>query len=94
MSYELDPQIVRLFPFQSESGALAAVDIAFGPIVVSTKLYRSEQGFFLSLPSQHNEVKDRWYDQVHIADVGLKMKAQVKAVTEYERLCREKLVAV
>ncbi len=94
MTYELDPQIVRLIPFQNEGGALAAVDIAFGPIVVSAKLYQTSSGYFLSLPSRHSEGKNKWYEQVSISDLKLKLKAQSKAVTEYERLSRGELIAV
>ena len=94
MSYELEPKIVRLTPFNSEGGALAAVQIAFGPILMSTKLFKTGNGFFLSLPSRKSEARDRWYDQVVITDPGLKMKAQAQAVLEYERLSEGELVAV
>ncbi len=94
MTYELEPQIIRLIPFKSEGGALAAVEIAFGPIVVNAKLYKSANGLFLSLPSRHSESQDKWYDQVTITDRGLQMKAQVKAVSEYERLSRTELIAI
>jgi hypothetical protein len=94
MTYQLEPTIIRLTPFQKEGGALAAVDIAFGPIAVSAKLYKSESGFFLSLPSRHSERNDKWYPQVTISDLALKMRAQLKAVEEYERLSRGELIAV
>ena len=95
MTYEIEPKVVRLFRFENEGGALAAVDMAFGPIIVSTKLVQGTRGYFLSLPSRHSQNNDRWYEQVAIADPALREKARLKAVSEYERLCREKdLVAV
>ena len=97
MNYELDPQIVRVIPFQNEGGAVAAVDVAFGPLIISTKLYQSNSaagGFFLSFPSRRSESQDKWYDQVTVTDPALKMKARTKAISEYERLSRGELVAV
>lgn len=94
MTYELEPQINRMFLFSNDGGALAAVDISFGPIHVSAKLYRTANGYFLSLPSRHSEARDKWYEQVTISDLQLKARAQMKAVAEFERLQRESLVAV
>jgi DNA-binding cell septation regulator SpoVG len=94
MTYEIEPKVVRLIPFQSEGGALAAADVAFGPIVVSAKLYQTGSGYFLSLPSRHSEAKDKWYEQVSISDLGLKLKAQARVVSEYERLSKGEVIAV
>lgn len=95
MSYELEPKVIRLTPFNSEGGgALAAVQIAFGPIVLSTKLCKNGNGFFLSLPSRRSEARDRWFEQVVITDPMLKMMAQTKAVIEYEKHAQGELIAV
>ena len=94
MTYQIDPEIIRLIPFKLEGGALAAVEIAFGPILVSTKLYKTASGFFLSLPSRKSEAHDRWYEQVTITDPALKAKAQTKAVLEFEKVSRGELVAI
>ncbi len=94
MTYDLSPQIVRLTPFQNEGGALAAVDIQFGPIVVRAKLYKSASGFFLSMPARKSEQSDKWFDHVVVSDLALKLRAQELAVKQYERLSRGELVAV
>lgn len=94
MTYELKPTIARVIPFNSEGGALAAVEVSFGPITINTKLYKTNSGFFLSLPSRKSESTDKWYDQVTISDRNLQLQAQTLAVAEYERLSRGELVAV
>lgn len=92
-SYE--PQVVRLYPFQSEGGALAAVDVTFGPVCISAKLYqREDQSYFLSLPSRKSEARDKWYDQVSISDRHLFKLAESKAVAEFHRVSRSEAVAV
>ncbi len=94
MTYEIDPQINRMFIFNNEGGALAAAEIAFGPIQVTAKLYKNGNGYFLTFPSRHSEARDKWYDQVVISDFNLKARAQTRAVAEFERLRREAYVAV
>lgn len=94
MTYEIDPQINRMFLFGNEGGALAVAEIAFGPIQVSARLYRSGNGYFLSFPSRHSEARDKWYEQVVISDFNLKARAQTKVVAEFERMQREALVTV
>lgn len=95
MTFELDPKIVRLTPFNGDGGALAAVQVAFGPIHVRTRLFKGASGgYFLSMPSRHSEANDKWYEQVVISDPGLLLKAQSNAVSEYERVSSGQRVAV
>ena len=93
MTYEIDPQVHRLIPFSGE-GALARVDLTFGPIIVTAKLHKNSSGYFLSYPGKHSESREKWYEHVIISDVKLKAKAQTTAVSEYERMQREDCVAV
>ena len=93
-TYPMDPKVTRLIPFESEGGALAAVEISFGPISVSTKLYKTATGYFLSLPSRKSEARDKWYDQVSINDRYLLKIAESRAVSEFERVSRSEVVAV
>lgn len=91
----MEPTVVRLFPFQSEGGALAAVQMAFGPICVSMKLHKAASGgHFLSVPSRKSEARDKWYEQVTINDPVLMKMAVTKAVAELERMERSEAVAV
>ena len=74
---------------------MARVDVAFGPITVSTKLVNGSQGYFLSLPSRHSQNNDKWYEQVSISDPDLRKAATTKALAEYDRVCKEQdLIAV
>jgi hypothetical protein len=93
-TYPIEPKVIRLVPFHSEGGALAAVDIAFGPISVNTKLYKTASGYFLSLPSRKSEAQDKWYEQVSVNDPFLLKMAETRAVSEFERLSRSEVVAV
>ena len=93
-TYPLDPKVVRMFCFKSEGGALASVEVAFGPISITARLYKTATGYFLSLPSRKSEAKDKWYDQVSVNDRYLMKLAETRAVAEFERLSRSELVAV
>ena len=93
-TYPIDPKVVRMFKFQSEGGALAATEIAFGPISISAKLYKTASGYFLSLPSRKSEAHDKWFDQVSVNDRYLFKLAETRVVAEFERLSRSELVAV
>lgn len=89
MTYSLEPEVTRVTPFTTEGGALAAVNIAFGPLSVSTKLYKNGTGHFLSFPARRSEARDKWYDLVEVSDRALVNKALICAVNEYERHIRE-----
>lgn len=92
--YQIEPSIIRVIPFEGEGGALAAVDIRFGPIVIAAKLYESTRGMFLSYPSRKNEAQDKWYQVVTVTDPELRIKAQTKAVLEYKEMMEGSRVAV
>jgi DNA-binding cell septation regulator SpoVG len=96
MNYDLTPLISRLIPFQGDGGALAAVDVNFGPIMIRAKLFQTQRGYFLAWPSRKggDENSEKWYDQVAIADFSLKLKAQEEAVKQYKKLSEGELVAV
>lgn len=90
MTYEVKPQITRVTPFFSEGGALAAVQVTFGPIQVAAKLYRKEDGsHFLSYPQRRSEAKNSWYPLVTINDSRLTKQALSEAVAEFEKARRE-----
>lgn len=94
MNYDLSPFITRITPFNSQGGALAAVDINFGPVMVRAKLYQNATGYFLSWPSRKSEASDRWFDQVVITDASLKVKAIDAAVSQYKSLAEGELIAI
>ncbi len=94
MTYDLKPEILRITPFQTEGGALAAVEVLLGPIKVSSKLYRSASGYFLSMPARRHEATEKWYDQVVITDPALKLRVQDEVVRRYEEFKSGALVAV
>ena len=95
MTYSIEPEVTRVTPFHTEGGALAAIEISFGPISVNTKLRKNDSGHFLTLPSRKSEARDKWYDLVAISDRGLLKRALTQAVIEYEKHMREgELVAV
>lgn len=96
MNYDLSPLVTRLIPFHNDGGALAAVDVNFGPIMIRAKLYHTQHGYFLSWPARKgsNEKVERWYDEVAITDPSLKVKAEAEAVKQYKKLSEGELVAV
>lgn len=94
MTYDLSPSISRLVPFTTEGGALAAIDVNFGPIMVRAKLFKSATGYFLSWPARKAESGDRWYDQVAVSDPSLKARALEVALQQYKALVHGELVAV
>lgn len=94
MTYDLSPMVTRLTPFQNDGGALAAVDVNFGPIMIRAKLYQSQSGYFLSWPARKSDASDKWYDQVAIADPALRLRAQEVAVRQYKKLSEGELIAV
>ena len=94
MTYDLSPLVSRLTPFTNDGGALASVDVNFGPIMIRAKLYQTQSGYFLSWPSNKGRDTEKWYDQVAIADPSLRMRAEKEAVKQYKRLSEGELVAV
>ncbi len=101
MTYNLQPQILSVTPFQREGGALAAVEVQFGPIRVSTKLIESANGPFLSYPARRNEQSERWWDLVVVLDRALRERALEAALQRYREAVgevseplRERLVAI
>jgi hypothetical protein len=94
MTYDLSPAVTRLTPFSNDGGALAALDVHFGPIMVRARLYRNSNGYFLSYPSRKSEASEKWYDQVAIADARLRDQAKELAIKHYKILSEGELVAV
>lgn len=94
MTYDLSPLVTRLTPFSGEGGALAALDVNFGPIMIRARLYQNQSGYFLSWPSRKHEASDKWFDQVAIADPSLRIKAEKEAVRQYKQLSEGELIAV
>jgi DNA-binding cell septation regulator SpoVG len=94
MTYDLSPRVTRLTPFANSGGALASVDVNFGPIMIRAKLYQSATGFFLSWPSRKSDASEKWYEQVAIADASLRQKARDEVVKQYEKLSQGELIAV
>lgn len=83
MTYNLQPQILSVTPFQREGGALASVEVQFGPIRISAKLIDSANGPFLSYPSRRTEQSDKWWDLVVVHDRSLRQKAIEAAILRY-----------
>lgn len=95
MTYDLSPLISRMTLFPNEGGALASVDVNFGPIMVRARLYRNQRGYFLSWPSRKGgDQIEKWFEQVAIGDRNLKKRAEDEAVKQYHKLSSEQLVAV
>lgn len=94
MNYDLTPVITRLTPFSGGGGALASVDVNFGPIMIRARLCNSQKGLFLSWPQRKGENIDKYFDQVAIADPSLKMKAQKMVIEQYQTLSEGELVHV
>ena len=95
MTYDLSPLVTRLTPFTSEGGALASVDVNFGPIMIRAKLFKSQSGYFLSWPQRKGSGdSDKWYHEVAIADPSLRVRAEKEAVKQYNRLSEGELVVV
>jgi DNA-binding cell septation regulator SpoVG len=94
MTYDLSPLVTRLTPFTNDGGALASVDVNFGPIMIRAKLYQTQTGYFLSWPSRKNDASEKWYEQVTIADPALRVKARDAVVRQYQNLSQGELVAV
>lgn len=94
MNYDLTPVITRLTPFNGGGGALASVDVNFGPIMIRARLCNSSKGMFLSWPQRKGEAADKYYDQVAIADPSLKVKAQDLVITQYRTLAEGELLHV
>lgn len=95
MTYEIKPRVTRCTRFSNEGGALAVVQVTFGPIQVDAKLYKNDSGYFLSWPHRKSEASGSWYPLVHVNDSILSRQAMVQAVAEYERAERaEKALAL
>lgn len=94
MTYDLSPLVTRLTPFSNDGGALASVDVNFGPIMIRAKLYQSQSGYFLSWPARKSDASEKWFDQVAIADPALRVKAQEVVVRQYQKLSEGELIAL
>lgn len=94
MNYNLNPIVTRLTPFSGDGGALASVDVNFGPIMIRARLFQGPNGMFLSWPSRKSENADKWFDYVAIADPHLRKQAQEVVVKQYKTLSEGELVAV
>lgn len=94
MTYDISPIITRVVPANAygDGGAVAFVDVCFGPIMVKAKLFNGSSGYFLSWPSRKHEATGKWFDQVSIADPVLKMKATEKAKAIYEEMMAGQLI--
>lgn len=77
---------VRVTPWpldESKGKAVAAVQLLYGPIQISAKLYHSDSGVFLGMPRRKNETTGDYWNHVTIHDRTLLENFQKMAIQEY-----------
>ena len=74
--------VTRVTPFTGEGGALAAVTLTYGPVVIRARLRKSGEKLFLSMPAR-KDANNRWWDHCHIFDHELHANLERQAVQMY-----------
>lgn len=78
------PEILRVTPFIAEGGAVAAITLGYGPIIIHAKLFRSKDGgYFLSMPARKSQ-DEKYYNQCDVEDRSLLKLYETMAIEKYE----------
>ena len=78
-----EPKVLKVTPFEGDTGAVAAVTLAYGPVVIRARLQRGQHGIFLSMPARKG-ADDKWREQASFRDFNLQDRFQKLALDEYQ----------